>query len=1065
MWRRQKYLAALLVGIVVSLANGAPELRINGLDATVPVKVEGKENLMISVAGAGDVDEQNYSVICEDRGRLEIMGGPNEVCDGNTAMYRFVFDDDWELGTVSLISDQNMVIDGVAITACTGIYKLYLCYSLQANTTTAIGIDFEGLSWVAAEGEGETSGLELPGDDGVISLDVSDEPNLSLFYDGDFAGIQEYRTEVSYSDQNIVIEGGEFVLYDSNLVLENCTMDVNGAIECGSDITLVNSVIRVKGTLRVRPGMTITETGPSSIIATGDTENEGRIIMEGELSNPIKINSDYSTPDAEFIIIDANSSANSSLECLDFYGGWTNVWIRNKRLIEPISNCRFFGAVYAIWQDGLDELTDIRFSLFYDNSEISIYLGMDPVVHDETQVWVDNVVIDNNSEDAFGCVITGSEYYWGIFTMSDSIITNCYCGWYLDAATYVWPILSNVAYYGNEYDDNLVDSSPYQTNPMYLAQSPFEAPQNPGDWPYFIDPLSPVAEVNLGCDLWQSAPQQLLTSLHSNSVPRGNKGIGFGMPILPEYSSHVYSVKGDFDDNGIADMFDYSKFAIEWRTVKDSGTNPPHFPDANGYSICDFDYDGTVDALDLGEFCENWLSKGEIQLTTEATGDSLTVTCQHLDGLNVTDYALFLDGKYIGLREPNNNPDLIINKMMYPNGSRSLKAVIRGAGDQPYVTAAEPVLFDTPLSDLDFETIFDPANHYFIRAKVAEGYTATIRLKDPDGQILWSSEYGGDFIAAVDPCNFSAGTANYTVMYEYEDATLSPSSSGSSSIMALDGKPVYDTAGLVICMLEKGMNEGTTQYNTGTCRFAARMMQKRGVVPITLLGYGTNSQVTEKMLKKVFKKYPKIRYMHIFAHGNYEADGAGLFGFDIPRTILLFNDGIWPTHNSTMWTSRGKTVPADYDYLSSGLEKAPCLANLPFSPDQLRIVVLESCYAARTVATENADWTLDYIDGAFEWELEHNANRHPTYPYSDVCFALMMYNSKQMVLGSGSVVIEGWYTYYRQFFNTFWNQLGDGESAEGAINEAIEVTTYEVLKNFRVRGVAYTPDIYLKTNP
>lgn len=77
----------------------------------------------------------------------------------------------------------------------------------------------------------------------------------------------------------------------------------------------------------------------------------------------------------------------------------------------------------------------------------------------------------------------------------------------------------------------------------------------------------------------------------------------------------------------------------------------------------------------------------------------------------------------------------------------------------------------------------------------------------------------------------------------------------------------------------------------------------------------------------------------------------------------------------------------------------------------------------------------------------------------------MMYDSKQMVLGSGSVVIGGWYTYYKQFFNIFWNQLGDGESAEEAIDEAKEYTTYEVLKNFRVRGVAYTPDIYLKTNP
>lgn len=155
MWRRQKYLAALLAGIVVSLASGAPKLRINGLDATVPLKVEGKDKLIISVAGAGDVNEQGYSVICEDRGRLEPVSGLNEVNDGNATAYRFVFDDDWEFGTVLVVADQNMVIDGISVTAGTEVYKLFLFYSLQADATSVIGIDFEGLSWVAPEPQAE----------------------------------------------------------------------------------------------------------------------------------------------------------------------------------------------------------------------------------------------------------------------------------------------------------------------------------------------------------------------------------------------------------------------------------------------------------------------------------------------------------------------------------------------------------------------------------------------------------------------------------------------------------------------------------------------------------------------------------------------------------------------------------------------------------------------------------------------------------------------------------------------------------------------------------------------
>jgi len=200
MWRRQKYLAVVLAGIVVSLANGAPELRINGLDATVPLKVEGKENLMISVVGAGDVKEKSYSVICEDRGQVEPVSGPSEVNDGEATAYRFVFDDDWEFGTVLLVADQNMVINGIAVTAGMEVYKLFLFYSLQADASSVIGIDFEGLSWVAA-GECEADGLESAGDDSVISIDFTGDPNLPLFYEDAFAGIQGYQTEASYLDQ------------------------------------------------------------------------------------------------------------------------------------------------------------------------------------------------------------------------------------------------------------------------------------------------------------------------------------------------------------------------------------------------------------------------------------------------------------------------------------------------------------------------------------------------------------------------------------------------------------------------------------------------------------------------------------------------------------------------------------------------------------------------------------------------------------------------------------------------------------------------------------------------
>lgn len=183
MLRRRRYLLAVLAGIVVSIANGAPELRINGLGGAVPLKVQGKEKLIISVSAASDVNEKCLSVICEDRGKLEPVNGPSVLEDDAAKAYRFVFDDDWELGQVMLVADKGLVIDGISVSAGTRIYKLLLCYSSQAETTSVIGIDFEALSWVAPETEAKSE----PQAEQQILVSQDDEPEKDYFA-GAFGG-------------------------------------------------------------------------------------------------------------------------------------------------------------------------------------------------------------------------------------------------------------------------------------------------------------------------------------------------------------------------------------------------------------------------------------------------------------------------------------------------------------------------------------------------------------------------------------------------------------------------------------------------------------------------------------------------------------------------------------------------------------------------------------------------------------------------------------------------------------------------------------------------------------
>jgi len=1034
---------------MVSIANADLVLTVNGLDTSKPIEVEGHDDIIIGVVGQTDEQKEGYSVTCEMGGKLEPLPEPNTLAEKpKEGDYLFTFEDE-ELGMAIVNLTVGDVLD----------YQLILFNVPDANTVI-FGIDSDAIEIPEPEPETEAELLSAEVDNTESmageTMQESDmqgsEPggvmaSATSGYDVVLSGVNEYTTPRSYSNQSVLVTEDGFVAYD-NVYFENCTVDVNGFIELNSDVNLVDSTINVLGGLKAKAGIVIMETGASSIIASGDSLNAGRITLEGRFANPIRVYSDYAATDAEFIIIESESSSNSTIKWVDFFGGWTNVQIYDKRLTEGIKNCRFFGANYAVYQNGVEELTDVRFCFFYWNT-ISVYLGIDDCYANEVEFLLDNVVIDNNFESSsFGIVLSGYQSVpdYSTLRISNSVITNSYCGWFIDGSSFYPPVMSNLAYYGNYYDDNL-SSSGFQKNPMYLPQRPFITPSDPNGWPYFIEPNSAVADVNIG-DLWQSAPQQLLTSIYEDGTPRGNKGIGFGMPISLSYVTKVGELACDIISDGIVNLKDFAEFAADWGA-------------ASAGSPADFDDDGTVDVNDLDMLSQNWLQTSYIEPNVTDNGDYLTLTCQEANDVNLTDFAFFLDGEFIALRDIDEYPTFLVDKMKNKGGVHTIKAVIKGDHSKPYATTGKAVSFDTPLSGINFQELFDPCNYFVLQGDVAGGYTADINITDFDSNILWSDQFSDDFTCLIDPSTFS-DEINYTVAYS------TSGSSGSGSALALGGKPTMKTSGLVICMLANGMTEGSNYTDTGTCRYAAKMWKGNGVTPITLLGFGEHNQVNFEMLKKVFYKYRNIRYMHINSHGHCETDGAGFFGFDVPRTRFRFNDGDWPSHNSRIWTDKGLDVPEGYEYLSKSLEKHYCLAHFPFKYDQLRIVVLEPCYALRNIATEDAQKLVHYVDGAYQWEVDNNQNAHYQYTYSDVCFAFNVRSSKQMILGSGELVVKGSiYPYFTRFINAFWYGLGaENLSVYNALMDwAIPNANMQVMKEFRTRGAGIQTDIYLKPNP
>jgi hypothetical protein len=896
----------------------------------------------------------------------------------------------------------------------------------------------------------------------------------SAEYDLVLTGVNQFSGTVSYSNKLIYIPEDAFVQYET-LVLDNCIVDVDGFLEIKTFLDMHNSVFFVYGSFRVKQGATIYKTGTSSIIITGDSVRSGHIFMKGGLYDPIVIESDYTS--TEFIVIEEASSANSVLQFIDFFGGWCNIQIYNNRLNNAITNCRFIESDYPVYQESYDKITDVRFCFFFWNI-ISVYAQVNGAAQEEIAFKFDNLTIDNNFEpSSYGVVLSclQNPAYIDLVGITNNIITNSYCGWYIGDGGFYPPIMSNLAYYGNYFDCNLADPN-FQSNPMYLIENPFETPTDPNDWPYYVDPNSPVATAELRESILQS-PQQMLTSIFSTPVPRGNFGIGYGVALPQNYYSEIaVEMRGDFDGNGIVDLGDFRVLSKDWLTEEGSVENPVNFPDPNGYSFADFDLDGIVDVNDLNLFAKNWLCTGarQIRLHVEDTPNRLVVTCKDPNLVDVDHFAIFLDEEHVATREPQDNAVFIIDKRNFKNGDHQLRAVVLGQDGNAYATVPVTYSFSTPLSNITYEKFPDPSKPFIIRGNIAEGNTAFLSIKDIDEQVQWSKDYTEDFVAIIDPNDiFGNNEVNLELTYSCVPTVLvelsqeSPfdevfeelinASSGSSSILALGGKPINAVAGLVICMLADGATQGANYTDTGTARFAWQTMKNKGIQVIALKGYGEYNQVDFDTFQHVFRKFTNVRYIHIYAHGNYECRDSRIWPWSkTPRAVLQFNDGIWPSYNSRKWIDRGLDVPEGYEYLRSDLEKQVPLCHLPFKTGQIRILVVESCLTQKMPVTPHANGLVEYHPYEYEYEVNNNLNFSFNYPHSDFTIAFKMTQSNQMILGSAEIVIRGSvYPYWLRGFNSFWEALGTGAKTayDGITAFRSNCSNSSVERGYRIRGI------------
>jgi len=204
---------------ITSIANADLVLTLNGVDAVrEALEVEGKDNLVISIAGDTKIDANACSVTAVG-GVLKPITEPTTVSsETQGGSYLFTFEDELSSAIISLIANEDMIIDGISVVAGGTIYKLVLFSLLETDIVIAFGINFEALNFTPPpqpEPELEV-GLEQQ-----ITASRTAEPEKSSFGSmsaGRTSGIDNFPDPNSYPDFNSdeIVNFVDFAIFAEN---------------------------------------------------------------------------------------------------------------------------------------------------------------------------------------------------------------------------------------------------------------------------------------------------------------------------------------------------------------------------------------------------------------------------------------------------------------------------------------------------------------------------------------------------------------------------------------------------------------------------------------------------------------------------------------------------------------------------------------------------------------------------------------------------------------------------------------------------------------------------------
>jgi hypothetical protein len=906
MFTRKTFLIFAAALTVVSTANANLILTLNGSDTSdFPLIIWNVGDLLVSVAGSTQIEPNDVSV--------SAVGGVLEPVPDANHQYYFEFNSESSEGTVSLVTNVDMVIDGNSIPAGTTIYELSLFYNRQYNILAAAGIGLEDLlppdQGAGAQESGMMEELLSPAETPTLAVaesTVIEEENASQTFNEPLPllvscpndTVRPYRLEeFTHSPINTTQAEGNFgtlgfatlggtgyvelqEITSSQFLDPNVTYyvpyppllihGISGEeidVVIPSDTTIVFAEVWDYGIV-VYDGASVSFGEPAPV------PNEPNTIYESnDVNNPVPpvwvIGESGSPFFNNFcgIFVDRTAGIRCKLDNIYLSGFYYGMSV-DQQLDQPISNIHIFGCYNGIISFGPNRIMNSSVSYYGIWSSQWPYDGY--AYEFMPQSADESVFFEGADFEIYNCLADDGDYAFTANGLNepyeepnlyarDCAATNSYTGFNCVNGLLGISVICPGLY--NNFQDKNFSELPF-TDPVYETNDPFVT--DPNDYRIFLNPNSQF--VNHGSGLTPF----LGWTTNINGTP--DEGIG---DIWPHYQTKRVDkwLTADLNSDNSVDMNDLAEFVGQWlNTTPVSG---------------DFNNDHKVNFLDYSVLANQWLTN-EMSIELIDPNTSQIVEPNNVQGyvgirlknipVSAEIVTVYLDNVQIGgwLLGLSDRERLIsLESDSFSNGWHTIRLVSADIYGNVINHKPVNVHFNNLLYKVSGNDYFHPEDDYKFSGFYDGSSTLEAKVTNLDGQVIWSNTYNGPHVNIVIP---GATFGNE----QFCELSIAETESGMMAGAGMPGAPAGPSvtekdltkefrqadcpAGIKMVIVLP--NEDIFEARKDAIFACAKACNRRNVSWVSLCNY----DVTEDNLRFLYGK-PSVKYIYWCGHANNNVKG------------------------------------------------------------------------------------------------------------------------------------------------------------------------------------------------